>query len=187
MVHHEERRKVRTSSKHQQHQQQQQHQHHHQQHQPQQPYYHDERTSRRKKKIISKKKAYEASYDEEDDEALFSSPIYRDELDSSFPPPRLSDFDEMFQRAASNRTRRKKTVHDPEDLLEMDPPLGKPGEQYYLDLAGNIRKVFDMILIGNGSPFLLYSQFGTLDEFKTESFRKIFRKLFKYKCNKTQK
>ena len=57
-------------------------------------------------------------------------------------PIRLSDFDEMFQRAASNRQRRSKPNLEPEDLLDMDPPLGKPGEQYYLDLAGNIRKVF---------------------------------------------
>ncbi len=133
MVHHDDRAQPRSKTRTKQPpQQQQQHK--------QQPYYHDERSHRRKKKVTSsKKKHYEASYDEE--EGLFASPVYRDELDSSFPPPRLSDFDEMFQRAASNRQQRRK--HDPEDHqhLELDQGLGKPGEQYYLDLAGNIRKV----------------------------------------------
>ena len=139
MVHHDDRTQQRTKTRSKPSLPQQQQR-------QQQPYYHDERSNRRKKKAVtsSKKKHYEASFDEE--QGLFSSPVYRDELDSSFPPPRLSDFDEMFQRAASNRQQRRK--HDPEEHLELDQALGKPGEQYYLDLAGNIRKVNSLSVQG---------------------------------------
>ena len=124
MVHHEDRhhqtRKVRMASK-----QQQQH-------------YCEDRSNRRKKKSASKRRPHDGSYDEEA-EAHFGG---IDELDLNYPPPRLSDFDEMFQRAASNRVRRAKGHIEPDDMLEMDPPMmGNPGEQYFLDLAGNIRKV----------------------------------------------
>ena len=148
MVHHDDRTQQRTKTRSKPPPPQQQ-----QQQRQQQPYYHDERSNRRKKKAVtsSKKKHYEASFDEE--QGLFSSPVYRDELDSSFPPPRLSDFDEMFQRAASNRQQRRK--HDPEEHLELDQALGKPGEQYYLDLAGNIRKVISLSVIGPNVNFVV--------------------------------
>lgn len=126
MVHHEDRhhqtRKVRMASKQQQ----------------QQQHYCEDRSNRRKKKSASKRRPHDGSYDEEA-EAHFGG---IDELDLNYPPPRLSDFDEMFQRAASNRVRRAKGHIEPDDMLEMDPPMmGNPGEQYFLDLAGNIRKV----------------------------------------------
>ena len=136
MVHHEDRhhqtRKVRMASKQQQ----------------QQQHYCEDRSNRRKKKSASKRRPHDGSYDEEA-EAHFGG---IDELDLNYPPPRLSDFDEMFQRAASNRVRRAKGHIEPDDMLEMDPPMmGNPGEQYFLDLAGNIRKVR---VIRNEDPIL---------------------------------
>ena len=142
IVHHDDRhqqiRKVRMATKQQQQQQQQQ------------QHFHEERSIRRKKKAATRRKVHDVVDD--DDDGVFASPTFRrDELDASFPPPRLSDFDEMFHRAASNRIRRTKGHHDPGNHLDMDPGCGNPGEQYYLDLAGNIRKVKKMSLMSLGA------------------------------------
>ena len=129
LVHHDDRhmRKVRLASKQQQQQQQQQ--------------FHDDRSNRRKKKATPRRKVRDVVVDDDDDDVFATPAFRRDELDASFPPPRLSDFDEMFQRAASNRIRRTKGHHDPGNHPDVDPGCGNPGEQYYLDLGGNIRKV----------------------------------------------
>jgi hypothetical protein len=101
-------------------------------------YYQDER-QRRKKKITKKRYDEGKYYGDEDESPRCHQNCTRDEMDSSFPVPRLSEFDEMFQRAANHRQRRGRHDHDHEYHHDIEVP--KNGEQYYLDLAGNIRRV----------------------------------------------